>query len=122
MANRVREIKHAQRESVFLREISNLFLRITLDDDRLQGLQVSRVRLSPDRGICTIFFSSDQGKKDFEEKRPILVLYKASLRNSLAKVLPTRRVPELRFVYDEPFEKHRRVDDLIQSLKDKGEL
>ncbi|HRN78096.1 MAG TPA: ribosome-binding factor A [Candidatus Dependentiae bacterium] len=122
MTNRVREIKHAQRESVLLREISNFFLRIAIDDDRLQGLQVNRVKLSADRGVCTVFFYTEKGINDFEEKRATLVLYKPSLRNALSKTLQSRRIPELRFVYDAQFAKQRHIDDLLQKLKDEGEL
>jgi ribosome-binding factor A len=122
MANRVSEIKHAQRESVLMREISNFFLRIVLDDDRLKGLQVNRVQLSADRGKCTVFFYTEGGMEDFEEKRKTLVLYKASLRNALSKSLESRRIPQLRFVYDAQFSKQRRIDDLLQKLKDEGEL
>ena len=119
---RVRDIKHAQRESFLLQEIANFFMQIMRDEPRLQGLYISRVKLSPDRGSCTIFFYTPGGMDDFEDKRPTLVLYKPSLRTALAKSMHSRYVPELIFKYDEQVDKQRRIDELIEKLKEEGKL
>jgi len=120
--NRVRDIKHAQRESLLHREISNFFLQITLDDPQLQGLYVNRVKLSADRSMCTVFFYTEGGNADFEAKRKQLVLYKASLRNALSKVLRGPYTPDLRFKYDAQFDKQRKIEDLFETLKKEGKL
>jgi ribosome-binding factor A len=119
---RVREIKHAQRESVILRELSNLFLRVQLDDSRLQGLYITKVKLSPDRGMSTIYLHSLEGLEAFEKQRPILVLYKSSLRHALSQLLQARYTPDLLFKYDEQYDKQRKIDELIDKLKDEGKL
>jgi len=115
-------VRHAQRTALLLRELSALFLQITQDNEKLRELYVSRVKLSPDGGMCVIFFHSSGGLEAFERLRPELVLYKPSMRSALAKLVHSRRVPDLRFVYDEEFDKHQRVDDLIEKLKQEGKL
>jgi len=115
-------VRHAQRTALLLRELSALFLQITQDNEKLRELYVNRVKLSPDGGMCIIFFHSNSGPEAFERLRPELVLYKPSMRTSLAKLVHSRRVPDLRFAYDDQFDKHRRVDDLIESLKQEGKL
>jgi ribosome-binding factor A len=116
-------IKHAQKESFLLREISSAFLRIAMDDSRLQGLFINRVQLSPDRGRAFVFFHVlSGGKEAFEEKFPVLVLYKPSLRSAVAKAMESRYTPEITFMYDAAFDKQQKVDDLIEKLKDEGKL
>lgn len=120
--SKVGKIKHAQRESFFLREVSELFLQLSMDDVRLQELYITRVDLSPDRGMCTIFFHTPGGRASFEQKMPTLILYKPSLRSALAKASHSRYVPDLRFSYDEGMDQHNRIEDLFNKLKDEGKL
>ncbi len=119
---RVREIKHAQKESQLLQEIGQLFVQMSQDEPALQGLYVTRVKLSPDKGKCIVFIHALGGLKEFEEKRPTLVMFKGSLRKALARLILGRYTPDLRFVYDAPLDKQRHIDDLIDKLKDDGDL
>lgn len=115
-SQRFRQVKHAQRESFFLREISNLFLRICIDDPLLAGAYVSRVKLSPDRGRCIIFLQDYKGKEALEAKMGRIIMYKPSLRSAIAKALQARYTPDLTFIYDATFEQQRHVDELITQL------
>lgn len=119
---RVREIKHAQKESQLLQEIGQLFVQMAQDEPDLAGLYVTRVKLSPDKGKCFIFIHTLGGIKEFEEKRPTLVLFKPSLRKALSQLIRGRYTPDLRFMYDAPLDKQRRVEDLIDKLKDEDKL
>ena len=116
-SQRFRQVKHAQKESFFLREISGLFLRLCIDDSQLNGVYVTRVKLSPDRGRCTIFLQDHAGKAAFDKKMGHIIMYKPSLRSAIAQVLQARYTPDLTFAYDEAFEKQRLVDELIEQLK-----
>jgi len=119
---RVREIKHAQKESQLLQEIGRLLIQIAQDEPILQGLYITRVKLSPDKGKCMVFMHSLGGLKEFEEKRPTLVMYKPTLRKALSQLIPGRYTPDLRFTYDATLDKQRHVEDLIDKLKDEGKL
>ena len=112
----VRNIKRAQKESLLLRELSELFRRIIADEPKLMGLFVTRVRLSDDKSVCNILFHSQQGKDDFHEKMKILLLYKPSIRKSLSQMLPSRYTPELKFRYDEQIDKQHRVEELLHKI------
>ena len=120
--SRVSNIKHAQKESQLLQEIGQLYVQIAQDDPRLQGLYITRVKLSADKGMCTVFFHALGGLKEFEEKRPFLVLYKGSLRKALSQLITGRYTPNLRFTYDQQLDKQRHIDDLIDNLKKEGKL
>ncbi len=122
MSKQQQEIKKAQRESYFYREISNLFLQITIDEPRLNGLFINKISLSSDGGICVVLFLATNGRAEFEEKLPILILYKPSLRTALAKTSHSRYTPNLIFRYDEDQEKADKINRLIDKLKDEGRL
>jgi ribosome-binding factor A len=119
---KIRDIKHAQKAALWTREIANLFRKLSLDRPELQGIYVNRVKLSPDGGLCNIYFCAHGGKAEFDAKLGELILYKPSMRASLAKIIHSRYTPDLVFRYDEEFEKQERVNALIDRLKDEGKL
>ena len=103
-------IKRAQKESLFLREIANMFHTISMEDTRLVGLFVNRVELSSDRGWVNVYFYTLDGFEKFETQLEILKLYKPSIRKGLASGIKGRYVPDLRFSYDSKFEKQQRLE------------
>ncbi len=88
-----------------------------LDDKKLEGLFVNRVKLSDDKSVCTIFFYAAGGLADFKEKLPIILLYKGSLRKALATSIDARYTPQLVFKFDDKFEKQQRIDNLLEKIK-----
>ncbi len=122
MSKQQQEIKRAQKESYLFREISNFFLQITIDEPRLTGIYINKISLSSDGGICTVLFLASNGRAEFEEKLPLLILYKPSLRSALAKTSQSRYTPNLVFRYDEDQEKADKINRLIDKLKDEGRL
>jgi len=122
MSKQQQEIRKAQKESYFYREISNLFLQITIDEPRLNGLFINKITLSSDGGTCVVLFLATNGRAEFEEKLPILILYKPSLRTALAKTSHSRYTPNLIFRYDADHEKAEKINRLIDKLKDEGRL
>ena len=118
---KVSKIKHAQKTSYYLREISDLFLKISLDEVALQELYVTRVELSSDKSFCTVFFHTPSGKEGFEKAKPLFILYKPSVRSALAKSSHSRYTPDLRFMYDAGIDHQNRLEDIFNSLDSEGE-
>lgn len=119
---RVSDIKRAQKTSLYLRTISTLFSQLTLENQDLRSVYVNRIELSPDKSMCYVLFYSPLGIEEFNKKLPLLILYKPSLRAALAKQVAGRYTPDLVFKYDETQERVDRIDNILQALKDKGEL
>lgn len=111
-----RDIKRAQKEKQLSRELSTMLLRIQQDDTSVQGLYINSLRLSPDKSVCTVYFAAPGNKKEFDEKLPALLLYKASLRSGLAKALNARYTPDLIFEYDAVSEKQKRIESLLTKI------
>jgi len=122
MSKQQQDIRRAQKESYFYREISTLFMKIAIDDSRLSGMYISKISLSSDGGTCIVLFLAPNGRAEFEEKLSTLVLYKPSLRAALAKTSHGRYTPKLIFRYDEDHEKVEKIDRLLNKLKDEGKL
>ncbi len=116
MSSNARDIKRAQKESLLLRELSELFRRIIADEPSLQQLYVTRTALSDDKSVCTIYFHTAEGKKGFDTHLGTLKLYKPSIRTALAKTIPGRYTPQLIFKYDAPADKQMRVETLLNKV------
>lgn len=114
---RVYAIKREQKETQLFREISQLFLQIALDDSSMRGLVVTRVKLSADKGMCSVFLYIEDGQETFKELMRTLILYKPSLRKAIATQVPSRRVPDLLFKFDSKFEKQQRIEQLLENIK-----
>jgi ribosome-binding factor A len=111
-------VKRAQKESLLQQVFGTFLLQLVLDDKRLQGLYLRRVKLSADKSVCTLFFYAQDGLEGFNERLRTLLLYKASLRKALADTVPSRYVPQLIFKFDNLYEKQQRIDQLLQKIKD----
>lgn len=118
MATQQSSIKRAQKESLLQQLLSQLYLQLMLDDKRLQGMSITRIKLSPDKSVCSIFFYTDEGEKGFKERFDTLILYKPSLRKAIADAVPSRYVPELVFKFDRYVEKQQRVEEILAKIKD----
>ncbi|MCX5924421.1 MAG: ribosome-binding factor A [Candidatus Dependentiae bacterium] len=113
----VSKIKRSQKESLLLREISRLLHQLSLEDTELGGLFVNRVELSKNKGMCFIYFYDPKGIESFKEKNKRLILYKPSLRKGIASALDARYTPELKFAFDEQFDKQQRIETIIEQVK-----
>lgn len=121
---RVQEVRRSQKKSLYLHELSRFVQQIAYDEPAVARLFMTRVELSRDGGMCYVYFSA-YGAQDeasrraaFEEARPVLVLYKPSLRKAFGDMLQGRYVPDLRFVFDAQKEKEMRINDLLQKVSD----
>lgn len=115
--SRVSDIKRAQKEKLLFRELSQLFLQLTLDDSRLRSISLNRVKLSPDKSLCTVYFYTPEGQEKFKEALEVLKLYRPSMRKAIAARIEARYTPDLRFLYDDSYEKQEQLDQLLEKVK-----
>jgi len=112
------ERRRAQKETLLRKELSKIFLDIKLNDPNFEDIFINRVRLSPDKGTVHVFFYSDKGEQYFQEKFPLLVLYKPSIRKALSQIVASRYTPEIVFKFDKTFEKQRSIEKLLDTIKE----
>lgn len=86
-----------------------------MSDPRLEQVTITGVKLSPDLQLASVYFRvySDDVVNDASQG---LTAASGFLRKELARRLTVRRVPNLRFFYDESIEKASRIEDLLRKL------
>ena len=114
--SKVGEVKRERKKSLFLREISKLVQKISLDEKVIASVYVNRVDLSADTGILYVYFASYTDKEAFDKALPFLKLYKPSMRKFLAGALKLRYAPNLVFLFDEKKEKVRKIESLLDKV------
>lgn len=95
--------------------IGSLFQGGRMDDPRLAEVTISAVKLSPDLQVATVYFRVYPGANP-DAARVGLGRAAGFIRKELAGNLELRRVPELRFFYDESIERGSRVEELLQQI------
>lgn len=93
-----------------------------LKDPRIDPMtSVSRVELSNDTSLATIYFSIYGSQKTKEDTLDALENAKGYIRSRLAKVLEIRQVPELRFKIDESVEYSIEIQKILNKLNSESE-
>lgn len=105
------------------KHLSGVFAR-EVQDPRLAALGIEEVTLSGDLSIVTVRVRLAYGEESAEERAQAMQALSAlapGLRSSLAPVLRVRRVPELRFVYDEGVEHRQRIEAVLAEIQREDE-
>lgn len=122
MGTLTKNIKQAQKESLFLKEISSAIHEVALDDPILIEAFINKVSLSPDGSVCTLFFYTHKGEEFFNNILiPTLNQYKGPLKKLLANKIYGRRTPNLIFKWDKNFEKQQRIEQILDTIKEEEE-
>lgn len=90
-----------------------------MSDPRLQGVTITFVRLSGDLQLANVYYRV-YDQDSVETAHAGLLRSGGLLRKHLANQLRVRRVPELRFFYDESVEKGARIEQLLSQSKQEG--
>lgn len=104
-------VKKAKFEERILNEL-NLILRQELSDTRLQFASITKVELSSDMSVATVYWDTF----DKEKKEGIGAAFKTAapkLRSSLARVLNVRHTPEISIVYDTQYESEQYISEIL---------
>ncbi len=116
VAHRIERVNHLIR-----REVSQL-LQHQVKDPRLGSfIVVTEVSTSPDLRQAKIFVSHIGSEEEKQETLRALVAASGFLRNELAKRLGLRRIPELRFQWDNSIEQGVRLLKLIDEVTTSGQ-
>jgi ribosome-binding factor A len=79
-------------------------------------LSINHVDTSRDLSTAKVFFSSISCQLSNKELQNFLNENSWKVRKGLSGILPLRRVPELKFIYDDHIDNVRKIDDLIDKL------
>src|SRR5690554_2668754 len=107
--------KKERLEKIIGRELGQILLNDT-KDKRLKYVTITKVALTEDLSIATIYYrvlgNDDQIKKTSES----LEKAKGFLRTAISKQIKVRKIPELIFKFDHSFEQGNRIEEILESL------
>ena len=101
------------------KEIS-LIITNEIKDIRLQNINITAVQVSDDIGIATVFYTvigESIHKKESKIDEKILEKFSGMVRSNLSKKIKIRRVPKIKFRFDESIEYSENIEKLLKNLK-----
>ncbi len=110
--------KRSQRVGPALRAVLCEFLLRHLKDPRVKGVEITGVDLSPDLRNALIHYLLRDQDADREAVQLGLDSAAGAMQKHVGETLRLRRVPKIRFQYDNSVEDAERIDLLLQDLQD----
>jgi ribosome-binding factor A len=95
--------------------VASCFAGGQMQDPRLQHVTITAVKISPDLQYATVYFRTMPGE-DIDTAKRGLDRAAGFFRARLAEALDVRRVPVLKFFYDESIEHGARIEDLLNKI------
>lgn len=99
------------------RSLSNI-IEFKLNDPKKGFITLTRVKVSPDLKIATVYYTvlGDQAQRN--QTRSVLKKSIPFLRSELKPYITSRWLPELRFFFDDSMERAERINELLKQIKD----
>lgn len=107
--------KKERLEKIIAREVSEILFS-EVKDARLKLITITNVNLSGDLSIATVFYTVYGDEAVINDTSKSLEDAKGFIRLNLAHRIEVKKVPELRFKYDESFEQGNRIEDILKAL------
>ena len=113
-----RDFKRTDRVGAELRRELALLVHGAVRDHALPSVSVSDVEVTRDLDFATVWVTALHGERAKEAVKALNELA-MEFRRTLSRSMRLRRVPELRFKYDDSVDKSERIERL---LRDSGDI
>ena len=111
-----RSFTRSDRISAELRRLLGSMVHDAVRENALPSVSVSDVEVSKDFDIATIYVTALLPETSKDAVKALNEMAK-EFRRELSKVMRMRRVPELRFRYDDSVDRGERIDALLRGDK-----
>ncbi len=105
----------ARLEKEILRILNNALVN-KIKDQRLQWVTITEVELTTDLQYVKAYFSMLNGEIDSGLCAQILTKATGFMKKEIADAHIMRRIPEIRFIYDDTGDRARRVESLLKDV------
>lgn len=112
------DYQRSERVGDLLLEVLADLLRREIHDPRLQWLNLTGVKVSKDLRQAKVFFNLLSRSGDKNEAQAALKSASGFIRSRVGKNLKLRFVPAIDFVYDDSEDEARRIDALLDKIKE----
>jgi ribosome-binding factor A len=114
-----RDFKRTDRVGAELRRELGLLVHAAVRDHGLPSVSVSDVEVTRDLDWATVWVTALQPERSTEAMKALKELA-VEFRRSLSRSMRLRRVPELRFKYDDSVDKGERIDTLLRQESERA--
>lgn len=90
-----------------------------LNDPRATFITITRVEVSNDLSVAKVFYSVYGTEGEKSRTAHMLDSAAGFVRRQVGRVLKTRRIPDLKWIYDDSIERAARMQDVIREALDK---
>jgi ribosome-binding factor A len=101
--------------------LSEMLTRGAVHDPGIGFITLTRVKVSPDLQLARVYYSSLGDEKARQETARALERATPYLRRQVGSRVKLRRVPELKFQFDESVGHQDRVEQILRDLKKEEE-
>ncbi len=101
---------------VKLFKIFSTILRKSIDDPILQFVSINEVTIAKDLSLANVYVSCFDAKRKKGEVIQHLTKSSGVFKSELAKLKTIRRIPEMKFIYDDTTEKAVNLSQKIEGL------
>ena len=113
------QTKRSDKVGDLLKKEISLIISSEINDPRLQNINITAVKVSDDIGIAYVFYtvigeSIQKTQSDIDSK--ILEKLSGMIRSNLAKKIKIRRIPKIKFRFDESIEYSENIEKLLKNL------
>lgn len=116
-----RDFKRTDRINAELRRELGLLVHAVVRDHGMPSVSVNDVETTRDLDVATVWVTTlnpDEASEAVAALRDMA----GEFRRALSRTMRLRRVPELRFKYDDSVDRGERIETLLQHEKDEGRL
>lgn len=115
-------MRRPERLAQTLREAIMEIVGYELEDPRVEAVTVTDVRVSEDLRDAKVYVLIDGDEKEIREAMKALQHAEKYVRSQVAMTLCIAHAPHIHFARDTVEEKAGRIDQILEELKDNGEL
>ncbi len=107
--------KKERMEKIVERELSSILFS-EVKDDRLKFVTITKVDLTNDLSIATVYFTVLGNDIQIEATINTFEEAKGFIRSVLSKRLEVKKTPELRFKYDDSFKEGNKIEEILRNI------
>lgn len=98
-------------------KLALIFTSGAVSDPRLEAITITAVKVTPDLQLASIYYRVfDNSEEQKEQAMKGFKSCQAFLRKKLGESLDLRRVPELRFFFDDSIERAEKMEKLLGEI------
>lgn len=102
---------------MILKEISEMLIKGEVRDPRIEPVVLTGIKLTEDLGFARVYFTIIGDKVDKQNIIEGLQSASSFIKRELSRRLRIRRIPDLKFEFDEILQEGYRVDELLRKTK-----